>query len=159
MATMTVEAYIEGLPKARREAIEALRACVVGALPEGYEEGIQYGAIGYYVPHSLCPDGYHCDPKQPVPFLGLASRKAGISLSFFGLYIVTEVKERFVTGWQESGHKLDMGASCVRIKKLEQVPLEVIAEAVASLPVEVFLECYEQSVPAKARKKRAGFRA
>ena len=122
-------------------------------------EGFSYGGIGYFVPHSICPDGYHCDPKQPVPFAGINNGKAKISLHLFGVYVVPEAKERFVAAWKASGKKLDMGASCVRFKKLEDVPLDVVGDVIASLPIDLFLDRYEASVPAKAKKKRTGRQA
>jgi len=155
MAATTVEEYLAKLPDARREALAALRETVVQNLPDGYEEGIQYGAIGYYVPHSVCPDGYHTDPKQPVPFLSLASKKSGMTLNFFGLYCDEAAKERFSKAWTKSGHKLDMGAACVRFKKLEDVPLDVVAQTIAAIPVDEFLDNYESIVPEKAAKKRS----
>ena len=155
MPAKTVEEYLAKLPQARQEAISAIRDTVLKSLPEGYEEGIQYGAIGYYVPHSICPDGYHTDPKQPVPFLSLASKKSGMTLNFFGLYCDAAAKERFAAAWTKSGNKLDMGAACIRFKKLEDVPLDVVAETVASIPVDEFLDNYESIVPAKAAKKRS----
>ena len=87
MAATTIEEDPSGLPVARREALAAIREVVLANLPEGYEEGIQYGALGYYVPHTICPDGYHCDAKQPVPFFSMASKKSGMTLNFFGAYI------------------------------------------------------------------------
>ena len=155
MAPKSVEAYLEGLPPARREALAGLRTTILENLPPGYEEGIQYGAIGYYVPHSICPDGYHTDPSQPVPFIGLASKKSGMTLNFFGVYVDSDAKELFVSAWKKSGQPLDMGAACVRFKKLEDVPLDVVAEAVSSMPVDVFLEKYEAIVPARLAKKRS----
>jgi len=154
MTVTTVDDYLATLPEARRAALSALRQVVLDNLPDGYEEGIQYGAIGYYVPHSVCPDGYHCDATQPVPFLSLASKKSFMTLNFFGVYVNPEAKKRFVSAWNETGHKLDMGAACVRFKKIENVPLDVIGEAVRALPVDEFLEHYEATVPLKARKKR-----
>ena len=153
----TVEEYLSGLPPARRDALTALREVILDALPQGYEEGIQYGSIGYYVPHHLCPDGYHTDPTQPVPFVGLSSKKSFMTLNFFGLYVDKEAKEQFVSAWNETGLKLDMGASCIRFKKLEQVPLGVVGEAVASLSVQRFMNAYEAIIPEKARKKRTGW--
>ena len=155
MAAKNVDEYLKGLPPVRRQALASLRATILQNLPSGYEEGIQYGVIGYYVPHSICPDGYHTDSKQPVPFISLASKKSGMTLNFFGVYVDSAAKERFVSAWKESGHKLDMGAACVRFKKLEDVPLDVVGEAVASLPVDAFLEKYEAIVPAKVAKKRS----
>jgi hypothetical protein len=157
MAT-TVDEYLSALPQARREALSAVREVILANLPEGYEEGIQYGGIGYFVPHSICPDGYHCDAEQPVPFAGLANGKGKMSLHFFGIYVVTEAKEQLVESWKATGKKLDMGASCIRFKKIEDVPLQVVGDAIASMPVDLFLERYEEIVPAKAKKKRTGRR-
>ena len=154
MSSNTPQEYLDALPDDRRSAISTLRETILENLPDGYEEGIHYGVIGYYVPHTLCPDGYHCDPTQPVPFLSLASKKSGMTLNFFGLYVDKAEKERFASAWKASGRKLDMGAACVRFKKIEDVPLDVVAETVASLPVDDFLAKYEAIVPAKARKKR-----
>ena len=154
MAPSTAQEYLESLPDKHRDALITIRDVILKNLPQGYEEGIQYGSISYYVPHSICPDGYHTDPSQPIPFLGLASKNSGMTLNFFGLYVDPEAKERFTSGWKSSGCKLNMGASCVRFKKLEDVPLDVLGETVAALPVDHFLEKYEGIVPAKARKKR-----
>jgi hypothetical protein len=150
----SVEAYLESLPPKRREAVEAVRAAVNANLPPGYEEGMQYGGIGWYVPHSICPDGYHCDASQPVPMAGLVNGKAKISLHLFGAYVVPEVKERLVADWKATGKKLDMGASCVRFTRADAVPLHVVGEAIAALPLDVFLTRYEASLPEKVRKKR-----
>jgi len=154
MAAKTPEEYLDALPEARRDALSQLRSTILDNLPDGYEEGIQYGAIGYYVPHSICPDGYHTDPNQPVPFLSLASKKSGMTLNFFGLYVDGTAKARFTAAWQAGGRKLDMGAACVRFKKIEDVPLDVVGTTVASMPVDEFLAKYEAIVPAKAAKKR-----
>ncbi|MEE2828892.1 MAG: DUF1801 domain-containing protein [Myxococcota bacterium] len=155
MVTSAVQDYMDSLDDSRRAAVSELRQTILANLPEGYEEGIQHGIISYYVPHSICPDGYHSDPKQPVPFAGLSGKGKKISLHLFCLYVDPAAKERFVTAWKKGGRKLDMGASCVRFTKLEDVPLEVIGEAIASLPVADFLETYEATVPMSARKKRS----
>jgi hypothetical protein len=152
--TSTVEEYLDTLTDDRRATISALRNTILENLPEGYQEGIQHGCISYFVPHSLCPDGYHCDPKQPVPFAGLSGTKAKLRLDMFCLYVDRAAKERFVTAWKKGGRKLDMGASCVRFKKLEDVDLDLVGQTIASIPVSDFLERYEAVVPAAARKKR-----
>ncbi len=154
-AVTTVQEYLAALPEDRQHAISALRKTILEHLPEGYEEGIQYGAISYYVPHSICPDGYHCDPTQPVPFAGLSAHRKKMTLNLFCVYVDNAAKERLMTGWNESGHKLDMGASCVRFSKLEDVPLDVVGQVIRSIPVSDFLEHYEASVPQSARKKRS----
>ena len=148
----TVAAYLKSLPADRREAIEAIRACVLKALPKGYEEGIQYGMIGYYVPHSVYPPGYHCDPKQPLPFASLASQKNHMAVYLGCVYCDPEGKERFVREWKATGKRLDMGASCVRFRKIEDVPLEVLGAAIKRVTVKKYIAFYEASFPAAKRK-------
>ncbi len=152
----SVEAYLSALPDDRRALVTALRDTIRGALPPGYEEGIQYGMIGYYVPHSVYPAGYHCDPKQPVPFAGLASQKGHVALHMLGLYMNPARAERFSQAWQATGKKLDMGKGCVRIPYLDAVPLAVLAELVASIPVAAFLADYQAALAGrKAATKKA----
>lgn len=148
-APSTVEEYLAALPEDRREALNAIRKVIRKNLPKGYEEGIQYGMIGYFVPHSLYPAGYHCDPKQPLPFIQLASQKNHMALYLFCLYMDEEAMERFTTAWQQTGKKLDMGKSCVRFKKLEQVALDVVADAIRAIPVKDFVAHYDASRPKK----------
>jgi hypothetical protein len=150
----TVKEYLSSLPEDRRVAISTLRDTILANLPKGYEEGMNQGVISYYVPHSICADGYHCDPAQPVPFAGLCGKRKKLSLHLFCLYVDKAAKERFAAAWKKSGHKLDMGASCVRFTKLENVPLDVIGDTIAAIPVANFLERYEAIVPKSARKKR-----
>lgn len=151
---MTVSDYLDSLPDDRREAVDAVRQAILANLPDGYEEGIQYGGIGYFVPHSVCPAGYHCDPKQPVPFAGLVNGKAKISLHLFCLYTDPAAMGRFVDAWKATGKRLDMGKSCVRFRKIDDVPLDLVGEVIASVPVETFLDHYESALPEKVRKKR-----
>lgn len=153
MAT-TVDEYLAALPDPRRDAVTAVLEVVRANLPAGYEEGIQYGSIGWFVPHSVCAAGYHCDAKQPVPFAGLASGKAKISLHLFGMYVQPDKAARFVAAWKATGKKLDMGKSCVRFKKAEDVPLDVVGDLIASMPMQEFLDRYEASLPDKVKKKR-----
>lgn len=142
----TPEEYIAELPEDRQEAIQAIRKAINDNLPDGYEEGMQYGMIGWYVPHSIYPPGYHCDPKQPLPFVSLASQKNHIGLYMMCIYSDPEMKEWFVNEWKATGNRLDMGKSCVRIKKLEQAPLDVIGESVAKVPVDDLIKFYEEVV-------------
>lgn len=146
MPAESVQAYLSALPDDRRALVEAIRATILAALPAGYEEGIQYGMIGYYVPHSVFAPGYHCDPKQPLPFAGLASQKGYVSLHLPCLYMSAERSERFAQAWQATGKKLDMGKGCVRIKALDAVPLAVIGQMVASIPVAEFLADYQRGL-------------
>jgi hypothetical protein len=111
--------------------------------------------IGWFVPHSRYPDGYHCDPKQPVPFASVASQKNHIGLYLMCIYGREDHKDWFVSEWtKRAGKKPDMGKACVRIRKIEDVPLDLVTEAVARVPVDEFLAHYEASIPPSKRKKR-----
>ncbi len=144
----TVSAYLKSLPADRRASIETIRARVLKALPKGYEEGMQYGMIGYFVPHSVYPPGYHCDPKQPLPFMGIGNQKGHIGLYMFCLYIEAGAQETFVREWKATGKKLDMGKACVRVKSAADVPLDVLARAVKRATVKKFIATYEASLEA-----------
>lgn len=138
----TVAEYLEQLPPDRRAAIDAVRKVIRENLDKDYEEGIQYGMLGYYVPHSVFPDGYHCDPKQPLPFMSVASTKGHIGLHMFCIYGDTGMQDWFRNAWTKAGKKLDMGAACVRVKKLEDIALDVVGEAVRRLPTAKFVKHY-----------------
>lgn len=142
----TVDQYLAELPDDRRESLHTVRAVMLKNLPTGYEEGMQYGMIGYYVPHSVYPPGYHCDPKQPLPFAGLASQKNHMSIYLMCIYADAEHEAWFRKAWAKSGKKLDMGKSCVRFKKADDVPLKVIGEAIKRVPVKKFIERYESVI-------------
>lgn len=152
----TVAEYLASLPEDRRATVEAVRKVIKQNLGKGYEEGMQYGMIGYFVPHSIYPAGYHCDPKQPLPFAGLASQKQAVSVYLFSVYADPATLERFVAAWKATGKKLDMGKSCIRFKRLEDVALEPIGAAVKAMPVKEFIARYEAaretSGTASARK-------
>lgn len=148
----TVEQYLAELPEDRREALQAVRAVVLRNLPKGYEEGMQYGAISYFVPHSVYPTGYHCDPKQPLPFAGLASQKNHMAISLMCIYDNAEHETWFREAWARNGKKLDMGKSCVRFKKVDDVPLTVIGQAIKRVPAKKFIEYYESAVKLCGRR-------
>lgn len=150
----TVEAYLAELPDDRREAIGAIRKVILKNLPKGYAEGMQYGMIGYSVPHSLYPAGYHCDPKQPLPFASLASQKNHMALYLMCAYGDAEYETWLREAWTKAGKKLDMGKSCIRFKRIEDVPLDVVGQAVKKVPVKKFVAFYESVVkpPAKGRR-------
>jgi hypothetical protein len=139
----TVQKYLAELPPDRRAAISAVRNAVLAALPAGYEEGMQYGMIGWYVPHSAFPAGYHCDPKQPLPFVCLASQKNYMSLYLGSVYGSAESAEKFQAAWAKTGKKLDMGKSCIRFKKVEDLALDVITDAIKRMPVKKWIAVYE----------------
>lgn len=154
------KAYLDSLPDDRRKALSAIRATIRKNLNTGFKEGIQYGMIGYFVPHSVYPEGYHCDPKQPLPFASIASQKSHIGIYLFCLYSNPGDMERFVKEWKATGKRLDMGKSCVRVKKLEDVPLEVLGRAIKRVTAKKFIASYEKArdetwSPKRAAKKKA----
>jgi hypothetical protein len=149
----TVKEYLAELPDDRRKAVEAVRKVIRKNLGKGYKEGMQYGMIGYFVPHNVYPPGYHCDPKQPLPFAGIASQKNHIGIYLMCIYSDESHQKWFRQTWAKTGKKLDMGKACIRFKKIEDVPLDVIGEAVARVPVEAYIEHYEANV------KRTGKRS
>lgn len=142
----TVAKYIAELPVDRRKAIKAVRDIIVKNLPKGYKECVENGAIGYVVPHSVYPPGYHCNPKQPLPFAGLASQKNYMAIYLMCIYNNPDHEDWFRKAWIASGKKLDMGKSCVRFKKLEDVPLKVVGDAIKRVPVKKFIEYYESAI-------------
>ena len=142
----TVADYLASLPEDRRAAIQAVREVFAANLGAGYEEGMQYGMIGYYVPHSIYPAGYHCDRKQPLPLAGLASQKGHMSLYLMGLYMSPGITEWFQSAWLNAGKKLDMGKACVRFKKVDTLALDVLAEAFRRLPVAEYVQIYESNL-------------
>ncbi|WP_086821208.1 iron chaperone [Allokutzneria sp. NRRL B-24872] len=138
----TVEEYLESLPQDRRDIVGELRRIILDNLPEGYEEGIQFGMIGYYVPLERYPVTYN---KQPLGYVALASQKKHLSLYLMGVYANPGGEEGFRARWAASGKKLDMGKSCVRFRELADVPLDVVAETVAGVSVEECIALYERS--------------
>jgi uncharacterized protein YdhG (YjbR/CyaY superfamily) len=147
----TVDEYLTELPPERRAAIQAVRTVIVKNLDKDYEEGMQYGMIGYFVPHSVYPAGYHCDPKQPLPFAGLASQKNHMALYLMCIYGSTDQAQWFRSEWAKTGKKLDMGKSCIRFKKLDDLPLDLIGKAIARVPAKKYI-AYCESALAKSGK-------
>jgi hypothetical protein len=150
----SVEAYLASLPDDRRAAISAVRQLILDNIDPAFEEGMTYGMIGYYVPHSLYPAGYHCDPKQPLPYISLASQKQHMSLYMMCLYFGEE-NDKFAAEWAKTGKKLDMGKSCIRFKKLEQLATDVIAEAIRSVSAAAYIASYERSRASESQKAPA----
>lgn len=150
----TVREYLDSLPEDRRKAIAKVRAAVNRGLPKGYKEGPQYGMIWWGVPHSIYPAGYHCDPKQPLPFVGLGNQKNHMSLYLMCVYGDEGHRKWFEREWKKSGKKLDMGKACVRFKKAEDLPLDLITEAVARVPVKDFVAHYEAVLAKGGKRKR-----
>jgi hypothetical protein len=149
----TVEQYLSELPDDRRKAIEAVRQVILANLDKDYEEGIQYGMIGYYVPHRVYPAGYHCDPKQALPFAGLASQKNHMALYLMCIYGDSKHSEWFRDAWAKTGKKLDMGKSCIRFKKVDDLALDIIAEAIRRVPAKKYIEHCEAALEASRRNR------
>lgn len=152
----TVDQYLAALPEDRRAAISAVRNVILKNLDKGYAEGMQYGMIGYAVPHSVYPAGYHCDPKQPLPFAALASQKSHMAVYLMCVYGQPDQENWFREAWAKTGKKLDMGKSCIRFKKLEDVALDVIGEAIRRVPAKAYIAHYESAVRPPDKKKAAG---
>ncbi len=152
----SVEAYLRELPEDRRTAIQAVRAVINQNIGKEFQEGMQYGMPAWFVPHSVYPDGYHCDPRQPLPFASIASQKNHMAIYMFCIYCLPGEAERFAKAWKATGKKLDMGKGCVRFKKLEDVPLEVVGDAVKRATLKKFIDVYESVVKAGSKRKSSG---
>ena len=138
-----VEAYLAALTDERREALNEIIAVVAENIDQRFEFGMQYGMPAWYLPHSEYPEGYHCDPKQPLPFASVASQKKHIGLYLFCVYCDEELRDRFVSEWKESGKRLDMGKSCVRVKDLDSIPLDVLGRVFKRVSAKKFVAAYE----------------
>ena len=141
------EDYIHQVPEERKSALQKLRKIIKENLPKGFEEGIQYGMIAYYVPHSIYPSGYHCNAKEPLPFMSFASQKNSVNLYHSGIYAIPEIHDWFVKEYpKHSSRKLDMGKSCIRFKKMDDIPFELIAELCKKITVEDWIKKYEINI-------------
>jgi len=149
----TVDAYLEQLPEERKEAMKQLRQMFLKNLPKGFVEEMSYGMIGYVVPHSLYPAGYHCNTKLPLPFVNFASQKNFIAVYHMGLYadpvLLAWFKDEFV---KRATGKLDIGKSCLRFKKPEQIPYELIGELMTKVTPEVWIAMYEKNYKSQLKK-------
>ena len=142
----TPEQYLSELPEDRKEAMLKLRNAIKENLPQGFEEVISYGMLGYVVPHSIYPSGYHCDPKLPLPFINLASQKNFIALYHMGIYANKNLESWFVSEYPKHVKtKLDMGKSCIRFKKMDDIPFDFIGELAAKVSVEDWISIYEKA--------------
>jgi uncharacterized protein YdhG (YjbR/CyaY superfamily) len=142
----TPEEYIRQLLPERKEAFLQLRSCILENLPGGFQEQMSYGMIGYVVPHSLYPKGYHCNPQLPLPFISIASQKNFIALYHMGLYADQSLMEWFITRYNESGlKKPDMGKSCIRFKKMNDIPFQLIGELVQKCTPKQWIKLYESA--------------
>ncbi len=142
----TLDQYIAQVPVERLAYFNKLRESILTNLPKGFVEEMNYGMIGYVVPHSLYPKGYHCDPKLPLPFVNLASQKNFIAFYHMGLYANQELLEWFTKEYAlQCKHKLDMGKSCVRFSKMNEIPFKLIGEHMQKISVADWIKLYEDT--------------
>ena len=141
------EDYMSQLPEERQPVVKKLRSIIKNNLPKGFEEQMSYGMIGFVVPHSVYPDGYHCDPKTALPFINLASQKNYVALYHSGIYAKKELHDWFVSEYpKHCKYKLDMGKSCVRFKKMDDIPYQLIEELVTKMTVNEWIGIYEKAI-------------
>ncbi len=146
----TPEEYIRNLPEDRKSAISSLRKTILANLPKGFEEVMSYGMIGYVVPHSIYPGGYHCSPELPLPFINIASQKNFVALYHSGIYADKSLHDWFVSEYPKHVKtKLDMGKSCVRFKKVELIPYELLGNLCAKMTVDQWIELYERNIKSR----------
>lgn len=147
---LTPEDYLSELPEDRKAAMMKLQKAIKDNLPKGFEEVMSYGMLGYVVPHSIYPNGYHCNPKLPLPFINLASQKNFIAIYHMGIYAKKELSDWFVSEYPKHiKTKIDMGKSCLRFKKVEDIPFEFIGELATKMSVNDWIACYESNFKRK----------
>lgn len=143
----TVKEILANVPEERAEAFNKLHETIIENLPEGFEAAISYGGLGYVVPHSLYPSGYHCKPEEPLPFAGIASQKNSVNLYHMGIYSDPELMKWFTEEYSKhSKRKLDMGKSCIRFKKTQDIPFELIGELMKKMTVQDWVNIYESNL-------------
>ncbi|HRD56802.1 MAG TPA: DUF1801 domain-containing protein [Ferruginibacter sp.] len=140
-----IEAYFDGLPIERKAPMQALYKTITDHLPKGFEPTMQYGMISFVVPHSIYPDGYHCKPTDALPFLSIASQKNFIALYHMGIYADAALLQWFTNAYTSAAiGKLDMGKSCIRFKKVDKIPMELIANLCTKMTVKDWIKLYEK---------------
>jgi hypothetical protein len=143
----TVAEYISRLPDGRKEAFIKLRKTILGNLPKGFEETMSYGMVGYVVPHSIYPKGYHPNPELPLPFVNLANQKKSINLYHNGVYADRELSEWLIGEYpKNTDAKLDMGKSCIRFNKIDNIPYRLIGELMKKISVKEWIDIYEKAI-------------
>jgi len=151
----TPSVYISSLPDDRKQAIEKLRTVILKNLPKGFSEEMNYGMIGYVIPLSLYSLGYHCDPSLPVPFMNIASQKNHIAVYHMGIYGSPKLLEWFVSEYpKHSKTKLDMGKGCIRFKKINQIPYDLIGELAGKMTPKEWLSYYQSALEKQSGKKK-----
>jgi hypothetical protein len=150
----TVEEILRQLPEDRIVPFNRLHEVIVKNLPEGFEPAMSYGGLGYVIPHKLYPAGYHCKPEEPLPFAGIASQKGSINFYHMGVYAQPDLYNWFVNEYpNHSKQKLDMGKSCIRFKKMEEIPFDLIGELMTKITAQQWIEHYEAHFLPKPKKK------
>lgn len=143
----TVKEILTNVPPDRAEAFNKLHEVIVKNLPKGFEAAISYGGLGYVVPHSLYPAGYHCKPTEPLPFAGIASQKNSINFYHMGIYANPELLQWFVNEYpKHSKQKLDMGKSCIRFKKPDDIPYKLVSELMKKMSAKDWINLYESKL-------------
>jgi len=143
----TVDSYLGHLPEDRQQAMKALRKVIKSNIPKGFKEEINYGMIGYVVPHSKYPAGYHCKPTDPLPFLNIASQKNFVAVYHMGIYSDPKLLQWFMDKYAKLGiGKPDMGKGCIRFKKLDKIPFELIGELSAKITPDGWIAVYEKNL-------------
>ena len=146
----TIEQYLTVLPEERKIPMNNLRNIIKNNIPEGFEEVMSYGMIGFVVPHSVYPKGYHCNPKLPLPYINIGSQKNFIVLHHLGIYGSNEILEWFLTEYPKyTNHKLDIGKGCVRFKKTNEIPYSLIEELIKKISLEKYIAQYEENIKRK----------
>ena len=144
---MTVQEYLDNVPEDRSPHFHKLRQTILDNIPDGFQETINYKMIGYVVPHSIYPSGYHCDTSLPLPFVNIANQKNFIGFYHMGIYANPDLYDWFTAQYAEHcKYKLDMGKSCVRLKKMNDIPFELIGELMTKMTVDDWIGLYEQQL-------------
>ncbi|MFV5700129.1 DUF1801 domain-containing protein [Flavobacterium sp. ZT3R17] len=144
---INVKEYLEEIPEERKQAFLKLRQTIVTTIPKGFVEQMSYGMIGYIVPHSIYPNGYHCDSKLPLPFVNIASQKNFIAIYHMGIYANPKLLQWLISEYPKySNQKLDIGKSCIRFKKFNHIPFDLIAELMQKMSVADWINCYESQI-------------
>lgn len=143
----TPDEYIASIPEDRKPYLQKLRETILKNIPKGFEETMQYSMISYVVPHSIYPDGYHCNPQDALPFASIASQKNSINLYHSGIYADKKLYDWFVSEYPKyCTRKLDMGKSCVRFKKMEEIPYQLIGQLMKKVKVKDYIKTYESVI-------------
>lgn len=150
----TIDQYLKNISEDKAEGFSKLRDTIKKNIPKGFSEEINYGMIGYVVPHSIYPDGYHCDPKLPLPFVAIAAQKNFIALYHMGIYASPELLAWFTSEYpKHSKAKLDMGKSCIRFKKPDDIPFKLIGELIKKMSTKDWIGLYEKNYKKPSKKK------